>query len=295
MTRGHCLLALALAACGDAGKRTVVYEEPPAPCFEGTSGCPCEPDNTCDAGLACVQGYCTVATCTPGALACPCYGNGTCDAHDDTPMTCSSGICRLTVSPPDGELGGSCATTPCAEGLVCDDDQCDDPACPLGALGCACAAFGACDALDGRPVPCVDGRCRLTSCTPGTLGCACGEGDDCDGGLACADGLCRASSGLTLVVSPTAAEACDVLLTEPPSLRIARVAFEAHVQGETLHRSPALALAFITREPGSLGRAATIDLEPTSGPALLTPPTISRAVCYDALGRPLPDTAVRFD
>ncbi|MCC6620917.1 MAG: hypothetical protein IT385_06665 [Deltaproteobacteria bacterium] len=290
------VVVLALAACGESGTRTVVYEEPPPACHEGTAGCPCEPDNTCDAGLVCTTGWCTPSGCTTGALDCACYPNATCDAHEGTPMTCESGICQLTETPADGTIGGSCASSPCADGLVCDDGRCDDPTCPLGALGCACAAFGACDPLDGRAVPCVDGRCRLpATCDPGTVGCACGEGDACAGGLACQDGLCRASSRLTLVVAPVAAEACDVLLTEPAAFRVSTVAFEAHVQGETLQRSPAVALAFITRAPGSLGRAATIDLTPIAGPAPLARPTITRAVCYDALGRPLADTAVTFD
>jgi len=288
------ILPVLLFACGDnGGTRTVIYEEPPAPCLEGTASCPCKPDNACGAGLACTLGYCAPATCTRGALDCACYPNGTCDAHDDVPMTCAAGTCRVTETAPDGELGGSCAVTPCATGLVCEDDRCDDPSCPLGALGCTCGPYGQCAAVEGQAVACTDGRCRLGSCTPGALGCSCDNGT-CQSGLECANDLCRQGTGLVIHVRATAAEACDVLLRETGGTetgrRIADIRFEAHVQGEYLHRSPDLALSFISRAPGALGRAVSLRVT-TAGAR----PTIARATCYDALGKPLTDAQVTLE
>jgi hypothetical protein len=213
-------------------------------------------------------------------------------------MTCDAGTCRVTEAPPDGALGGSCATTACAEGLVCQADRCDDPSCPLGSIGCGCGPFGQCAPLDGRALACVDGKCQIGACAAGTLGCACDNGT-CQDQLTCDGDLCRPGAGLALRVSDPAAQACDVLLTEPGdgARRVSEVTFEAHVQGEYLHRSPELALAFISRAPGALGRAVSLRVSAPSGADAWSAalPIVSRAVCYDALGRPLPDAHVTVE
>lgn len=59
-------------------------------CSEGTSGCVCYGNGTCDAGLECSENVCVPEGCDEGSLDCNCYGNGTCDAG----LECMDGVCK---------------------------------------------------------------------------------------------------------------------------------------------------------------------------------------------------------
>jgi hypothetical protein len=62
-------------------------------CAEGTLGCACYGNQTCNASLICQAGLCQ--TCDAGTKGCACYGNQTCNAG----LSCNSNTCV--------ELGGS--------------------------------------------------------------------------------------------------------------------------------------------------------------------------------------------
>ena len=64
-------------------------------CVQGSEGCDCYDDDTCDAQLTCSAGVCEPIACTPGEIGCICTDAGECD----TPATCEGNIC---VAPSDG-------------------------------------------------------------------------------------------------------------------------------------------------------------------------------------------------
>ncbi|MBT9558773.1 MAG: hypothetical protein IV100_22265 [Myxococcales bacterium] len=183
-------------------------------CPEGSNGCACYPNDTCDSGL-CREGLCQA--CSEGADGCPCYPNDTCDAGEcvsgtcyacppgrvDCPCdggTCTEGRCveGTCAACSDGLVGCECSTGACTEGL-CISGRCEP--CVDGVVGCDCTAAGTC--TDGR---CDDGQC--VACDDGVVGCPCAAEDACPGArcvtgecVACADGLLGCPCG--------AAGACD--------------------------------------------------------------------------------------
>jgi hypothetical protein len=56
-------------------------------CVNGTLGCPCYGNDTCNGLLRCEDGICR--DCSDGDEGCSCYGNDTCNGE----LTCESGIC----------------------------------------------------------------------------------------------------------------------------------------------------------------------------------------------------------
>jgi hypothetical protein len=60
-------------------------------CVEGSSGCPCYGNDTCDAGLTCAEGpnVCVPTGCEPGTAACVCDDGFVCD----TGLDCEGSVC----------------------------------------------------------------------------------------------------------------------------------------------------------------------------------------------------------
>jgi hypothetical protein len=110
MTAHFALLALALAAAGcrsgfDASEESGGESDTGTPCPEGSPGCPCYGNSSCDGELVCTGGYCLDPDCTEGTENCPCYPNSTCNGD----LVCEpSGICK----PPAGTDGGTTTDDP---------------------------------------------------------------------------------------------------------------------------------------------------------------------------------------
>ena len=73
-------------------------------CSEGSMGCDCYGNGTCDVGLTCSQSVCVPEGCDEGSLDCNCYGNQSCD----TGLMCTDGVCRPEDS---GETGTTTDTS----------------------------------------------------------------------------------------------------------------------------------------------------------------------------------------
>lgn len=155
-------------------------DEPPCP--EGSAGCPCYANGTCDEGV-CAGGVCPEEDpCPEGSTGCPCYANGTCDEG-----ACVDAVCVADEPCPDGEAGCPCrpeggAEPPCDGGLRCGAEQLCE-ACPVGERGCACAE----GALCAPGLRCGEAEV-CEPCPSGELDCVCGEGDVCGEGLRCTPG-----------------------------------------------------------------------------------------------------------
>jgi len=78
-------------------------------CPEGTQGCPCGPNNTCDMGLQCQAGLCVhVPACGDGVV----EGNEACDLGGQNSNT---GACKL-----------DCTKQTCGDGYTGPGEACDD-------------------------------------------------------------------------------------------------------------------------------------------------------------------------
>ncbi len=72
-------LGLALSCFADPVPSDTGSGETGETCPEGSAGCPCYPNSTCDAELECMNGTCFDPGCDEGTEDCPCYPNGTCN------------------------------------------------------------------------------------------------------------------------------------------------------------------------------------------------------------------------
>ena len=123
-------------------------------CEQGTDGCPCYGNATCNAGLLCEADIdrCVAETCMPGAEGCPCV-DGECLGElaciDD--VLCGAPEAGTTAAPTTtessdatlGDGGGSSSEGPATEssGGGSDAPQCVDPA--AGCDACVCESCGA--------------------------------------------------------------------------------------------------------------------------------------------------------
>lgn len=125
---------------------------------------------------AVAQGLCPAWFSSAAALGEPC----------DLPFcaggsgTCAGGSCVARTAE-----GGSCASTPCARGLLCDSGTCRAPA----LAGAACQD----DAFCAPPLRCVAGSCRALA----LAGQACAADEACALGLVCAGSVCATRPGTT--------------------------------------------------------------------------------------------------
>jgi hypothetical protein len=70
-------------------------------CEDGSLGCACYGNDTCDKPYLCEKGLCV--GCDDGDEGCSCYGNGTCNGD----LTCTKGICVDDRAEGQGGAGGS--------------------------------------------------------------------------------------------------------------------------------------------------------------------------------------------
>ena len=259
MPRPLCALALctclilSLVACGGGGGGTS--------CPEGTTNCACRADGTCDAGLACAEGFCvTESTCPAGAEGCACYANGTCDSKDGVVMVCQQQVCTVPDAPTPGDLGDPC------DG--------DNP----------------CGLHDGTQLECREGTCQLpVTCPAGTFGCPC-DGGTCQAGLQCVSDACQAAAGSGLFVGSAEVRACDVLIEKEG----ADVQYASGVLGVTARDGARLALSFTARtdaaQTGPVGA-----LVGTDGQALdVTGLKPVKVECYDRHGTTVADPGIEL-
>lgn len=125
-------------------------------CLDGSRGCACYGNGTCDAGLMCLDDIaCFPENCVPGTELCPCLMNGGCDVG----LVCDAGVCRTETVDPTGP-----STTAADTGL---------PTATSGELG-------PCDPMPVDP-PCT--ACARSNCCDEYL--ACENNPSCLGVLDC--------------------------------------------------------------------------------------------------------------
>lgn len=160
-------------------------------CPEGTQDCPCGPSESCEAGLACVDGTCVQPVCGNGVI----EGNEPCDDGNAVD---------------DDECSNTCALPYCGDGIVqpneaCDDaNQIDDDACSNACVAAVCGdgvvqQGEVCD--DGNDIDLDDcsNTCTLPSCGDATVAGLeeCDDGNQIDNDActnacklpACGDGI----------------------------------------------------------------------------------------------------------
>jgi hypothetical protein len=151
-------------------------------CPDGSAGCACYGNDTCDAELECIGGTCKLPECVPGSLNCDCY-EGVCL----TGLLCMEGVCK----PEDAMMGcesvADCDGNLCTQGDALCEGACQpgvEVQCPLGAT--CDQGSGSCQCGAGSK-PCGN------TCIPETQCCM---DSDCGGGSTCQDGFCTCEGGL---------------------------------------------------------------------------------------------------
>src|SRR5262245_41709570 len=121
---------------------TTMSAETGGACPDGSAGCDCYGNNTCDGDLLCEDGTCKAEECVPGSLNCDCY-QGECFGS----LLCTDGTCKPEEALPGCESVADCDTNLCTQG----DQLCE----------------GAC--MPGIPVQCTIGA----TCDTGSGSCLC--------------------------------------------------------------------------------------------------------------------------
>jgi hypothetical protein len=153
-----------------------------AACPDGSAGCDCYGNSTCDTELLCEDGTCKLPECVAGSLNCDCYQDE-CFAGLD----CSDGTCK-----PEDAMPGCESVADCDDNLCTQGDQTCEGACVAG-VEVQCPLGGTCDPSAGSCLcelgtkPCGD------VCIPDTQCCS---DADCPGASTCADGFCTCDGGL---------------------------------------------------------------------------------------------------
>lgn len=195
------LTCLLLAGCPD--------EQPPAtnqspgttnnqtngetPCPEGSQGCACYANNTCDGALTCEANVCVESTCPQGSESCLCYGNDTCDGE----LTCELGRCRVPEENPNNTM--MCEPT---------RTECPDDACGMVDNGCGeMLDCGACACTDGVPSSPTCGFCGLgvASCEEGATESTCTQ-PVADALVGLPDAYCQNTLYVDAAADPDAAD-----------------------------------------------------------------------------------------
>jgi hypothetical protein len=151
-------------------------------CPDGSAGCDCYGNSTCDAELECEDGTCKLPECVAGSLNCDCY-EGNCF----TGLVCMDGTCKPEDAMPGCESVADCDANLCTQG-----DQTCEGACVAGVevqcpLGATCDPQAGSCVCDPGTKPCGE------SCIPDTQCCS---NADCGAGSTCAEGFCTCDGGL---------------------------------------------------------------------------------------------------
>jgi hypothetical protein len=213
-------IGLVFASCG-GGSST------PA---QGTLGAACYPNESCNAGLLCVAGICTIMPVgldasaipdaplvlpdapLPGPDLAPPPVDTTVVKQDACVPNCTNKACGA-----DDGCAGKCKTGTCAAGSTCQNGFCCG--CKAGQQCCQ----GTCTALAADPLSCgicgnactagmscVGGACGV--CTPNCAGKTCGP-DGCGG--VCGTGTCTAGQGCVAGTCTSCNPACSGLECGP--------------------------------------------------------------------------------
>lgn len=151
-------------------------------CPDGSAGCDCYGNDTCDQDLECIDGLCKLPECVAGSLNCDCY-EGVCL----TGLLCMEGVCK-----PDDPMMGCQSVADCDANLCTQGDALCGGTCQPG-VGVQCPIGAACDGSSGS-----------CSCDPGSKVCGnacipdsqcCGD-VDCGAGSSCQSGFCTCDGGL---------------------------------------------------------------------------------------------------
>lgn len=123
--------------------------------------------------------------CVRGQLNCACDEGQVCDLSDDgEQLACILGICEQ-VPCEAGSVGCACDSGSCGDGLTCSDasgvERCEVDGCELGAEGCGCQLDRQCNS----GLTCQQGTCKALDCTVGAQDCACSRKFTCETGLTC--------------------------------------------------------------------------------------------------------------
>jgi hypothetical protein len=175
-------LALSTGCFEDPNAGNTASSETGEACPDGSAGCDCYGNSTCDAELVCEAGTCKLPECVAGSLNCDCY-QGECFAG----LVCMDGTCK-----PEGALPGCESVADCDGDLCTQGDQTCEGACVAGVavqcpLGATCDPnAGSCTCEPGSK-PCGD------VCIPDTQCCT---NTDCPVASTCADGFCTCDGGV---------------------------------------------------------------------------------------------------
>lgn len=151
-------------------------------CPDGSAGCDCYGNNTCNDDLLCEDGTCKAEECVAGSLNCDCY-QGECFSA----LVCMDGTCK-----PEGAAPGCEATADCDGNLCTQGDQTCEQSCVAG-IEVQCPVGASCDSGSGSCLceqgskPCGD------VCVPESQCCT---NTDCPAGSSCAEGFCTCDGGL---------------------------------------------------------------------------------------------------
>jgi hypothetical protein len=151
-------------------------------CPDGSAGCDCYGNGTCDTDLECIDGTCKLPECLPGSLNCDCY-EGVCLSG----LVCMDGLCK-----PEDPMMGCESVSDCDQDLCTQGDAVCEDSCVPG-LGVQCPTGAMCDPGSGS-----------CECEPGSKPCGseciaesqCCMDTDCGAGSSCQGGFCTCEGGL---------------------------------------------------------------------------------------------------
>ena len=153
-------------------------------------------------------------------------------------------------------------------------------------VAAAAIAMGGCSCSEEEESP-------AAACTPGSQGCECRAGSECDGDLACEQGLCSGGATATLTISNPAVRGCEVLVVDNGS-RVERASFGEGVVGSFVREAPKLALSFVSAgdSPVPSGAVTLAIHGATGGEGSSAQVEVRRANCVGADGQPIVDAQI---
>jgi hypothetical protein len=181
-------LAVFLAACGGGGSFKPTRDLGTGLGVDAGGMCGnlnqnCCTNQSCNGGLACMNGKCAQVSC--GHLGMTCCSNAVCTDANTVCMNnqCVAGTC--------GTLGEPCCDLACTDGTsVCMNGLCVAPN-NCGATNGPCCANNSCNNLSDT---CQNGIC-VPAQNCGAIGQACCNGINCNAGV-CMNGVCVNQQGL---------------------------------------------------------------------------------------------------
>ncbi len=166
-----------------------------AGCGSNTAGgggaLPCGIDTDCPAELACIQGWCSVAS---SGDAWSRFGDATTTSADAQQETSTSEDAAIDVdAQTDAVASVDAPSVQCTSAYDCDDgNPCTGDSCIDGVCGNSAPAPGCCntDAECEDGTYCTVNLCEANQCVAKTIGKCCEVGLQCDDGDPCTDELC---------------------------------------------------------------------------------------------------------